>query len=320
MKVVYFGGGAVGADVLTRVVSAGAEVRRVVAPPPAPAGRGGKVTPAPVEAAARRLGLAVAYAPGEEAVPAALRDADVAVVCDYGALLRAPTLAAARWTVNVHPSLLPRWRGAAPIERALLAGDAESGVSIMEVTARLDAGAVLAQWRTPLSLGEDVGVLRRRFAAEGAALLWQVLVNRGAFPPRAQDEALATYAPKVGGEERRLDFSESAVACLRRVLAFAPTAFFVAGGERVRVVEAELASSSVVGEGRRRVGEWWGEGDEVVVVCGEGALRVRRLQRAGRGVVSGAAFLRGWRGASLSSVEFDKVRLGGGRGHLPLSR
>lgn len=289
MRLNFFGGGAFAAQVLARLAAVH-EVVLVVTPPPAAGGRKMKLRlpPAAQEAQARHLPLQHA------ATPHLLQEAaaDATVVCDYGKLLPPAVLQAAGWAVNIHPSLLPRWRGAAPIERAVLAGDAVTGVSIMQMNAELDGGDILAQWQMPLTAETGAAALHTLLAQEGAALLLQVLAQPQRYPPRAQESARATYAGKIVPADLKLNFNETATVCRRRILAFAPRpgAHFFAGGERLRALAAEVlpppdaaAGTLLAADGARGV----------VVACADSALAITHLQRAGRRPLAAAEFLRG---------------------------
>lgn len=291
MRIVFFGGGHFAAAVLEQAAAAH-EVVQVVTPPAAAAGRKMALALPPAAKMAEQLSLPLVH----DMEVAALEQlaAQACVVCDYGRMLPPALLAAGGRMLNIHPSLLPRWRGAAPIERAVLAGDRRSGVTIMQMTSRLDAGPILAQWQMPIEGSATAGQLRRIFAGQGAALLLQVLAQPAGYPPAEQDEAQATYAHKITAACRRLDFTRAAEDCLRQVLAFAPApgAYFFLGQERVRVLKAQVAPSIAAAAGTLRAMD----GQRLLVACGGGgALQIDRLQRAGRNAVSAAEFLRGWR-------------------------
>uniref|UniRef100_UPI003B39FC01 methionyl-tRNA formyltransferase n=1 Tax=Sphingomonas sp. TaxID=28214 RepID=UPI003B39FC01 len=215
-------------------------------------------------------------------------DLDAAVVAAYGLILPVPILAAPRHgCLNVHASLLPRWRGAAPIQRALLAGDDETGVTIMAMEAGLDTGDMLAIERVPVG-DKDAGTLTAELAAIGARLLVAVLDEPGDYPPEPQPEAGVTYAAKIDKAEARLDFARPATEVVRQIRAFAPApgAWFEHAGERIRVLAAEVA------EGEGAPGTVLD--DALTIACGTAALRPLKVQRAGRGVMSAAELLRGF--------------------------
>jgi len=290
MKIVFMGTPDFSVPVLQALVDAGLDVVASYSQPPRRAGRGKALTPSPVQARAEALGIAVR-------TPVSLRDpdaqaefaafgADLAVVAAYGLILpRAVLDAPMRGCLNVHASLLPRWRGAAPIQRAILAGDAATGVCIMQMEAGLDTGPVLLRDATAIA-GKTAGALTDELSAMGARLMVQVLGDFDGYPPLAQPEAGVTYAAKVDKAEARLDFAQDAEAVARQVRGFNPPgAWFEFAGERVRV----LAAESLPGEGGGRVL------DEVLTIgCGTGAIRPTLLQRAGRGVMTTPELLRGF--------------------------
>jgi methionyl-tRNA formyltransferase len=223
VSTVYLGTSEFAGAVLRRLYDSPHRPSLVVSRPDSPQGRGRKLTPPPTVAIARELGIAT-YQPesvnGDEALARIEQaQADALVVCAFGALIREPLLST-RPILNVHPSLLPRWRGAAPIERAILAGDAETGVSIMRLTAGLDSGPICLQERVAIGPDDDYGTLAARLEAIGGALLVRALDEQ---PPYVeQDEAGVTYAEKLTAEDRRLDPAAPAEAQARRVRALSP--------------------------------------------------------------------------------------------------
>ncbi|MHA6721262.1 methionyl-tRNA formyltransferase [Sphingomonas sp. RS6] len=291
MRIVFMGTPDFAVPVLDALVAAGHDIAAVYSQPPRPGGRRGKVlTPSPVHARADALGIAVrtplSLRDAEAQAAFAALDADVAVVAAYGLILPRPVLAAPRLgCLNVHGSLLPRWRGAAPIERAILAGDAETGVGIMQMEAGLDTGPVRLEGRTPIDR-KTAGALRAELAMMGAALMVQVLADFDAHPAVPQPDEGVTYAAKIDKAEARLDFTRSAVEVERAVRAFnpAPGAFFELGGERFRVHAADLVDAS---------GPAGTVGDDLLIHCGEGAIRPTLIQRAGRGAMTVGELLRG---------------------------
>lgn len=305
MKIIFMGTPEFSVPVLQALVDAGHDVVASYSQPPRRAGRGKSLTPSPVQERAEALGIAVR-------APVSLRDpeaqaefaafgAEVAVVAAYGLILpRAVLDAPARGCLNVHASLLPRWRGAAPIQRAILAGDAETGVCIMQMEAGLDTGPVLLREATPAA-GKTAGALTDELSAMGARLMVRVLADFDGYPPEVQPEEGVTYAAKIDKAEARLDFSRNAEAVERQVRAFNPVpgAFFEVQGERVKV----LAAQPLPGEGRGPVvgDPQLGPGlrgrvvdDALLIACGTGAIRPTLLQRAGRGVMTAADLLRGF--------------------------
>lgn len=276
---------------LHALLAAGHEIAAVYSQPPRPTGRGGRVQPCPVQRAAEQLGL-VTRTPArlkrdcqaQEAFAAL--DLDAAIVAAYGLLLPAPMLAAPRrGCLNVHASLLPRWRGAAPIQAAILAGDAESGVTIMHMDEGLDTGPILLREAVPLAPRATAAALHDTLAALGARLIVQALAE---WPtPMPQPESGATYAPKLSRESGRLDWTQPAETLDRQVRALNPWpgAFTQLEDETLKVLEAEPAA----GEGAP--GETLD--DSLRIACGAGALRLLRVQRPGRAPMPAAAMLRG---------------------------
>ncbi|UZK69949.1 methionyl-tRNA formyltransferase [Sphingomonas sp. S1-29] len=318
MRIVFMGTPEFAVPILDAVVAAGHDVVAAYTQPPRRAGRGKALTPSPVQARAEALGIGVHHPmslrdPAAQAGFAA-HDADVAVVAAYGLILPRAVLDAPRHgCLNVHASLLPRWRGAAPIQRAILAGDAETGVGIMQMEAGLDTGPVRLEGRTPVE-GKTAGELTAELSAMGARLMVEVLGDLAGYPPVAQADG-ATHAPKIDKAEAQLDFSRSAVEVERQVRAFnpAPGAFFEVGGERVRVLSASVipAQAGIQGtegsggaEALATLGSRFRGNDEVgavidhaagfAVACADGYLLPTLVQRAGRGAMTPAELLRGF--------------------------
>ncbi len=294
MRVVFMGTPAFAATALAAIADAGHEVACVYSQPPRPAGRGHRETRSDVHELALARGLPVRTParlkdPAEHAAFAAL-GADIAVVAAYGLILPRPVLDAPRHgCINIHASLLPRWRGAAPIQRAILAGDRETGVCIMRMEEGLDTGPVLL--REAVAIGEEAtaGALHDALAALGARLVVDALrgVEAGTLRAEPQPAAGVTYAAKIAKEEARLDWARPAAELARAVRGFNPFpgAFLELGGERIRV----LAARAEPGSGAPGVAL----DDALLVACGEGALRALVVQRAGRAAMPAADFLRG---------------------------
>ena len=288
--------------VLTALAEAAHDIVCVYSQPPRPAGRGQKPRPAPVQTLAEARGWPLRTPrslkdPAEQAAFAGL-GLDAAVVVAYGLLLPAPILAAPRLgCLNVHASLLPRWRGAAPIQRAILAGDAETGITIMQMDEGLDTGPMLLQDRLPIGGATTAADLHDALAGLGAALILRALAGlaRGDLRARPQPEDGVTYAAKLERAEGRLDWRLPAAELARRVRAFAPWpgAFTeLPGGkqpDRLKVLAAEALA--VEGPAPAAPGTLLADG--LTVACGEGALRLLEVQRAGKAAMSAAAFLRG---------------------------
>ncbi|HEX8511504.1 MAG TPA: methionyl-tRNA formyltransferase [Allosphingosinicella sp.] len=293
MRIAFMGTPEFAVPTLDALVAAGHEVAAVYSQPPRPAGRGKALRPSPVQKRAEALGIEVRTPlslkePAAQAAFAAL-DLDVAVVAAYGLILPRPILEAPRrGCVNVHASMLPRWRGAAPIQRAILAGDSTTGVTIMKMEEGLDTGPMMAVMGTPIGR-KTAGELTGELARLGAEWMIEVLDRWERIAPRPQAQERATYAPKVRKEETKLDFSRLAIELERQVRAFnpAPGAWFEAGGERIKL----LAAEPVVAAGE--AGEVL-PGPGLVVACGEQALEALLVQRSGRAPMSAQELLRGF--------------------------
>ena len=281
---------------LAALRAAGHEVVCVYSQPPRPAGRGHRPQPSPVQQAAEAAGIAVRVPQRFDAAAVAEFAAlglDAAVVAAYGLILSKPVLAAPRLgCLNVHASLLPRWRGAAPIQRAILAGDRETGITIMQMDEGLDTGAMLAKEAVPIGPKTTAQQLHDRLAALGARLLVDTLdaVAQGRIAPTPQPAAGATYAKKLKREEGALDWRRPARALERAVRAFDPWpgAWFEHRADRIRVLAAELANAKADAAPGTVLD------DRLAIACGTGALRPLMLQRAGRAPQQVDAFLRGY--------------------------
>ncbi|WP_086734211.1 methionyl-tRNA formyltransferase [Erythrobacter colymbi] len=291
MRIIFMGTPEFAVPALRALHEAGHKVVCVYTQPPRPAGRGKKLMPSPVQLEAERLGVPVRSPVSLRGVEAqaefAELDADVAVVAAYGLILPQPVLDAPRHgCLNIHASLLPRWRGAAPIHRAVMAGDAETGVTIMQMEAGLDTGPMLHKARTPVGT-KTTGELFAELGAMGAAAMVEVLADLAAFPPEVQDESQAIYAPKIDKAEAKIDWAQDAAAIerLARGLAPFPGAWFELGDERVKLLLAEVADAS--GAPGTVLDE------DFTIACGFRAIRPLRLQRAGKPVLDRAEFLRG---------------------------
>jgi methionyl-tRNA formyltransferase len=293
MRLAFMGTPDFAVPALDALVAAGHEIAAVYAQPPRPAGRGMAPRPGPVADRAASLGLSVRTPtglrePAEQAAFAAL-GADVAVVVAYGRILPQAVLAApARGCLNIHASLLPRWRGAAPIQRAIMAGDAETGVSIMRMEAGLDTGPVLLREVMPIGPHDTAGSLHDRLAALGARLIVEALSRLDTLVPAPQPEAGVTYAAKIDKTEARVDWTRPAAEIDRliRGLSPFPGAWAHLGGERVKLLLSERV------EGSGAPGEVLD--DRLAIACGDGAIRLMRLQRAGKLSVDAGEFLRGF--------------------------
>jgi methionyl-tRNA formyltransferase len=297
LDLIFMGTPDFAATVLAGLIDAGHRVRAVYTQPPRPAGRGHRLQPSAVQALAERHGLVV-RAPATLREPEAQAEfattvADVAVVAAYGLILPGPILTAPRYgCLNVHASLLPRWRGAAPIQRSIIAGDNETGITIMQMDEGLDTGPILLQLAIGIAPKMTAGELSDRLAALGADLILAALdgVLRGTLVARPQPSAGVTYAAKLRREEARLDWRHPATQLERQVRAFAPSpgAYFCGGGERIRVLLADADPQPATAPPGTVLDA------NLSVACGAGALRPLRLQRPGRSALDGAAFLRGF--------------------------
>ncbi len=291
MRIVFMGTPDFAVPTLNALAEAGHEIVAVYCQPPRPAGRGKKLQASPVQLAAEARGFAVRYPVSlkgaEEQAEFAALQADVAVVAAYGLILPQAILDAPKFgCLNVHGSILPRWRGAAPVQRAILAGDERTGVTIMEMERGLDTGPMLAKVETPVDR-KTAGELTSELAELGAGLMVQVLADLAAYPAEPQPDEGVTYAHKIDKAESRLDFTRSAVEVERQIRAFAPApgAFFELEGERYRVLAADVV------DGAGAPGSTLD--DALTIACGKGALAPRIVQRAGRPAMETAALLRG---------------------------
>ncbi|OIQ96579.1 methionyl-tRNA formyltransferase [mine drainage metagenome] len=294
LRLVFMGTPDFSVSILAALLAAGHEIRAVYSQPPRPAGRGHKEQPSPVHAFAAAQGLPV-FTPrslkaAEEQAAFAALGADAAVVAAYGLILPPAVLEAPRHgCFNVHASLLPRWRGAAPIQRAIAAGDAVSGVTIMRMDQGLDTGAMLLKGETPITAETTGQSLHDALAAQGAALMVEALarLQAGSLTATPQPADGVTYAAKLSKDEGRLDWSRPAVELERQARAFTPWpgVWFLHGGERIKVLRAEVTA------GRGAPGTLLD--DALTVACGEGALRLLVLQRAGKSALAAGDFLRG---------------------------
>ncbi len=295
VRTVYLGTSDFAAAVLRRLADSPHRPQLVVTPPDRPRGRGRRTLPPPAAEAARELGVELLQVASvnEDAAIERIREArpEAAVVCAFGQLIREPLLSSQPF-LNVHPSLLPRWRGAAPIERAIMAGDERTGVCIMELTEGLDSGPVALREEVAIGAEEDFEALSTRLAALGGELLVRALdlQAEGRLQLTEQDDRAATYAEKIEPGERRLDPDRPAVELDRVVRALTPhVGAYLALGEdqrlgvrRARAVEAELPA-----------GELREEEGALLLGCGEGALQLELVQPAGGRPMSADAYLRG---------------------------
>lgn len=292
MRVIFMGTPDFSVPALEALVGAGHDIVAVYTQPPRPAGRGKKERPGPVHLRAEALGLTVRHptslrTPEAQADVAALK-ADVAVVVAYGLILPQEVLdAPAQGCLNIHASLLPRWRGAAPIHRAIMAGDARTGVCIMQMEAGLDTGPVLLRRETEIGVTETTAALHDRLSALGAEAIVAALEDLDALTPQVQAEEGVTYASKIDKAEARIDWTQPADVVDRQIRGLSPFpgAWFLHEGERVKA----LASTRAEGEGPAGAVL----DDQLRVACGSGAVQLTRLQRAGKAAQDVQDFQRG---------------------------
>jgi methionyl-tRNA formyltransferase len=292
MRLIFMGTPDFSVPVLEALVDAGHEIAAVYCQPPRPAGRGKKDRPSPVQARAEALGLTVRHpvslkGNAEQADFAAL-DADAAVVVAYGLILPQAILdAPGHGCLNIHASLLPRWRGAAPIHRAIMAGDEKTGVCIMQMDAGLDTGPVLLRRETPIGAEETTGALHDRLSVLGAEAITEALTRLDSLDPEPQPDDGVTYADKIDKAEASIDWTRPAEAIDRQIRGLSPFPGAWIDHEGVRI--KFLASQ--IGAGNGAPGEVLD--DALTIACGSGALKILRLQKAGRGPQGTEDFLRG---------------------------
>ncbi|MDY0061715.1 MAG: methionyl-tRNA formyltransferase [Myxococcota bacterium] len=290
MRVVYLGTPEFAVRPLEELLAAGHEVVAVVTPPPRPAGRGRQSLVPPVAEAATRRGLSVL--PVESASdPVVLeelarRRPDALITASFGQYLTAPVLAlASHGVLNIHPSLLPRYRGASPVQSQLLAGETVTGVTLLRSVAKMDAGPILAQQQVPVLPDESAGELTARLFALGGRLLVELLARLAAGPlaGEPQDEARATRCRKIGREQARLDWSRPAAELVWAIRAFdpAPVAWTTLRGKQLRIFRAHVGAASLAGPA---VPGWLGGPPaqaELLVCCGAGWLQLDEVQLEG---------------------------------------
>ena len=292
MRVVFMGTPDFAAAALAALIAAGHEIAAVYSQPPRPAGRGQDVRKSPVQLLGEQHGLPVRHpvslkTPEAQAEFAAL-NADIAVVAAYGLILPQAVLDAPRLgCLNIHASLLPRWRGAAPIQRAILAGDAKTGITIMQMDAGLDTGAMLAKESLKIAPDMNAGALHDALAAQGARL---IVATLAAPLPKAVPQPVegVTYAAKISPAEAQIDWAKPAVDIERQIRAFAPVpgAWCVMDdGVRLKVLAAEIVHESGT--------PGMASDDALAIGCGRDALRLTLLQKAGKKAMNAGDFLRG---------------------------
>jgi methionyl-tRNA formyltransferase len=291
MRIVFMGTPVFSVAALKALVGAGHEIVCAYTQPPRPAGRGKKEQPSPVQARAEALGIPVRHPislkTAEAQAEFAALGADVAVVVAYGLILPQAILDAPRHgCLNIHASRLPRWRGAAPIHRAIMAGDAETGVCIMQMEAGLDTGPVLLRKVTAIGAEETTGELHDRLAAIGAEAIVEALARLRELTPEVQPEEGVTYAAKIDKAEARIDWARPAAEVARLICGLSPFpgAWCDVVGERVKFHGARVVAGK-------------GAPGEVIsgftVACGEGAVEITRVQREGKKAMAADEVLRG---------------------------
>jgi methionyl-tRNA formyltransferase len=296
MKIIFMGTPDFAVPALRALVAAGHQICAVYTQPPRPANRGKQPTPSAVQRVAEEYGLLVrsptSLKSAEAQAEFAVLGADIAVVAAYGLILPQAVLdAPTHGCLNIHGSILPRWRGAAPVQRAILAGDSETGVAIMQMEAGLDTGPVRALRSTAIA-HKTTGDLLTELAQMGADLLLAVLDDLDGHPPVPQSTDGVLHAPKIDKSEAEVDFMISAVQVERQVRAFAPApgAWFAYAGERFKILAADVLPPD--GSSAARPGLVL---DDVLTIgCNPGRIRITRIQRAGKGAMDAADLLRGF--------------------------
>lgn len=292
MRIVFMGTPDFAIAPLEALSAAGHDIAAVYCQPPRPAGRGKKLRASPVQQRAEEMGLMVRSPISlrdEEAQAAfAALQADVAVVVAYGLILPEPVLIAPKLgCVNIHASLLPRWRGAAPIHRAIMAGDAQTGLTIMQMEAGLDTGPMLLRRAEPIHADDTTALLHDRLSALGAGMIVEALAEAESWSPQAQPEDGVSYARKVEKSETRIDWTAPAEEVDRHIRGLSPFpgAWTEIDGSRVKVLASALA------QGKGIPGEVLDAA--LTIACGTGAVSLLKVQKAGRGAQDASEFLRG---------------------------
>jgi methionyl-tRNA formyltransferase len=297
MRLAFMGTPDFAARALIELIGAGHDIAAVYTRAPQPSGRGQKLTPSPVHQIAEASGLAVrtprSFKKEDARAAFAALNVDAAIVVAYGLILPQAVLDAPRLgAFNLHASLLPRWRGAAPIQRAMMAGDAMTGVQVMRMEAGLDTGPILLSESTPILATDNAASLHDRLAEIGANLLPRFLaaLERGQIVETPQADEGVLYAEKISPSEARIDWTRPAAAIDRQIRGLSPFpgAWFEANGERVK------ALMSCRSDGAGEPGAVLASGDGLTVACGDGAVTLTRLQRAGRAPQAAGEFLRGF--------------------------
>ena len=294
MKIVFMGTPEFSVPVLQSLVDAGHEIVCVYCQPPRPAGRGKKDRPTPVHSRALELGLDVRHPTSlksvEEQAEFDALNADVAVVVAYGLLLPQPVLDAPKFgCLNIHASLLPRWRGAAPIHRAIMSGDQKTGICIMQMEAGLDTGPVLLTAEMDIHPSDTTAILHDRLSEQGAGLIVEALDTLPNLHAVPQPSEGVTYAHKIDKSEARIDWSQSAIEVDRQIRGLSPFpgAWFQVGDDRIKALASEVAPNVSGPSGQVM-------SDDFVIACGSEAVRILTAQRSGKSAQSAEIFLRGY--------------------------
>ena len=292
MRIIFMGSPEFAVPTLDAIVAAGHDIACAYTQPPRAAGRGKGERRTAVHERAEALGIMVRHPASlrgiEEQADFAALGADVAVVAAYGLILPVPVLEAPRLgCINVHGSLLPHWRGAAPVQRAIEAGDAVTGVTIMQMEKGLDTGPMLLTHKVQIER-KNAGQVTQEIAQLGAGAMIEWLRDPDAYPAQPQPAEGVTYAAKIDKAEARIDWTRDAAAIERQVRAFAPTpgAWFAFGDERIKLIAADVVDAN--GTPGAVID------DSLSIACGTGALRPTLVQRAGKGAMRADELLRGF--------------------------
>lgn len=296
MKIVFLGTPEFAVPTLD-ILSKKHEIVAIYTRAPKEAGRGKELQKSPVhiwgEAHKIEVRTPKTLRNAEEQQKYSALGADIAIVAAYGLILPKEIISATpKGCLNVHGSLLPRWRGAAPMQRAIEAGDKVTGITIMQVVEALDAGAMYKKGEIAIDKDMTVGILHDKMAALGAKLMSEVLDNLDNITPVAQDESQVTYAAKIDKAESLLDFSLPAVVLERKIRAFNPypATYFEHKGERFKLLKTKV----IANDKNLKIGEIWQDKENLLIGCGQGALEVLEIQRQGKKAMSAAELLRGY--------------------------
>lgn len=288
MKVIFFGTSEFAVPALKALHLSSHKVVAVFTAPPKPAGRGKQLRKSAVHLIAEELGFEVRTPSSLKNEP--MPEADFGVVAAYGLLLPQAVLDAPKHgCLNIHPSDLPRWRGAAPIQRAIMAGDTQTAVCIMQMDAGLDTGDVLHKAFLPIAPNETAGSLHDKTAILGGVMTVEVIDDFAKFPPQKQGEEGMTYAKKIAPEDEKIDWSKTAqeVSCQIRGLSPYPSSYFEFDGQKIKVFQCNVVQS--LGDAATAID------DKLTIACGQGAVQITELQRPGKRAMSAKDFLQGFK-------------------------